>query len=347
MNPSPFVATNTNTTHYLSILFFLIKIGLFAAIVFIGIRVILHWFHQTVLGISLLVLLGILAVALFYNLFMAHSLRHAMKYNRYLFFIVQLLLYIPCWISNLFNALGKWCVGQYYATTAGSIFMLLLSIALLLLYISLPRVATQVYNQGGKRLLEQPVSTDVQQSLGTYETLNDSDSYDYQYALSFWVFLDSAGPNTGTAYTKYTSLLNYANKPNVLYKADTHHFMVTMQQNELQQTTDNPLMEFDTDKNRILWETTNFPLQKLNNVLFNYNGGTMDIFLNGVLVSSSIGVVPYYTLDSLTIGEDAGIKGGICNVLYFKKDLTSSDIYYLYTMVKDKNPPIPYDRNVK
>lgn len=336
-----------DTTHSAQYVFFFIKIVLFVAVLLFAIRVILRWLHQTALGITLLIMLGILAAALFYNLFMAHTLRHAMKYNRYLSFLGHVLLYLPCWISETFNALGKWCVGQYYATTAGSIFMLLLSMALLLLYISLPRVARRVYGQGGKSLLEQPVSTDVQQSLGTYETLNDSDTYDYQYALSFWVFLDSAGPNTGTAYTKYTSLLNYANKPNVLYKADTHHFMVTMQQNELEQTTNNPLMEFDANKNRILWETTNFPLQKWNNVLFNYNGGTMDIFLNGALVSSSIGVVPYYTLDSLTIGEDAGIKGGICNVLYFKKDLMSSDIYYLYTMMKDKNPPIPYDRNVK
>ena len=46
------------------------------------------------------------------------------------------------------------------------------------------------------------------------------------------------------------------------------------------------------------------------------------------------------TYDSLTIGEDDGLKGGICNVIYFKRALNSSNIYYLYNMVKDKTPPV-------
>jgi hypothetical protein len=51
------------------------------------------------------------------------------------------------------------------------------------------------------------------------------------------------------------------------------------------------------------------------------------------------------TYDNLTIGEDKGIKGGICNVIYFKKALNSSNIYYLYNMVKDRSPPVLNDSN--
>ena len=62
-------------------------------------------------------------------------------------------------------------------------------------------------------------------------------------------------------------------------------------------------------------------------------------------MKSVAGVVPYYTLDNLTIGENSGMNGGICNVVYFKKALTSTNIYYLYNMVKKRNPPIVEDNN--
>ena len=71
----------------------------------------------------------------------------------------------------------------------------------------------------------------------------------------------------------------------------------------------------------------------------------MDIFLNGELVKSSIEVVPYYTLENLTIGENNGIKGGISNVVYFRRALTSQNIYYIYNSVKNRDPPILNDSN--
>jgi hypothetical protein len=77
----------------------------------------------------------------------------------------------------------------------------------------------------------------------------------------------------------------------------------------------------------------------------NYSGGVLDVFLNGELVKSDVGVVPYYSLDNLTIGSDDGIQGGICNVVYFNKSLTSANIYYLYNMVKNKSPPVLNDSN--
>jgi hypothetical protein len=95
----------------------------------------------------------------------------------------------------------------------------------------------------------------------------------------------------------------------------------------------------------IIYKHANIPLQKWNHFIINYSGGIMDIFLNGELVKSVNGVVPYYTLDNLTIGEKNGLKGGICNVVYFKKALTRSNIYYVYNTVKDKTPPVADESN--
>jgi hypothetical protein len=67
--------------------------------------------------------------------------------------------------------------------------------------------------------------------------------------------------------------------------------------------------------------------------------------LNGELVSSTVEVIPYYTFDNLSIGENNGVKGGICNVVYFRQALTAQNIYYLYNIVKDRTPPVLNDSN--
>ena len=71
----------------------------------------------------------------------------------------------------------------------------------------------------------------------------------------------------------------------------------------------------------------------------------MDVFLNGELVSSASNIIPYSTLDSLTIGEDDGIKGGICNVIYYNKALDSMTIKGLYNQSKGLDPPVISDSN--
>ena len=210
----------------------------------------------------------------------------------------------------------------------------------------MPSIFNVITLQGGDLLVNQPVSTDSIYSLGTYQELNGKDSFDYKYAISTWIFLDSAAPNMNLSYDTYASLLNFGEKPNIMYNGKTNTLMITMQQKDLQKTSDNKLIDFLENGNRIIYKKPNMLLQKWNNIIINYNGGVLDIFLNGELVKSEIGVVPYYTLDSLTIGQENGIKGGICSVVYFNRALTNSNIYYLYNMVKDKTIPVTNDSNV-
>jgi hypothetical protein len=116
--------------------------------------------------------------------------------------------------------------------------------------------------------------------------------------------------------------------------------MVTMQQKDLKKVTNNKLTDFDDNGNRILYVNRNVLLQKWNNIIINYNGGILDIFLNNELVKSDIGVVPYYTLDNLTIGENDGLHGSICNVVYFSYPLNTTNMYILYNAVKNNTPPV-------
>jgi hypothetical protein len=293
-----------------------------------------------IVSLILNLLLVVIILGLIYKTFFANIPSEKLKKNGFFSLIINTLLYIPGLFSGLFDYIGKFSVGQYNASSMGSLIMLILAIILIFAYFSIPSLFDKFNLQGGKPLVNKPVYTDSQYSLGTYKELNGNDKLDYQYAISFWFFLDAAPPNTNSSYSKYTSLLNFGEKPNVLYNGTTNTLMITIKQKDLNKITNNKLTDFDENDNRILYKNTNMLLQKWNNIIINYNGGILDIFLNGELVKSDIGVVPYYTIDNLTIGEDNGIKGGICNVIYFSKALNSSNIYYLYNMVKNNNPPI-------
>jgi len=291
------------------------------------------------------ILLVVIVLGLIYKTINTNLPEGNSKKNGFFSLIGNTLLYIPCLFSGLFDYAGKITTGSNNSETTGSLLMLLVSLGLIIAYFKMPSIFNIVNSQGGKQLVNKPVYTDSKYSLGTYEELNGSDKADYQYAISFWAFIDAAPPNTSSAYSKFTSLLNFANKPNVLYNGTTHTLMITTDQKNLKEVTKNKLIDFDENGNRIIYKNSDFLLQKWNNIIINYNGGVLDIFLNGELVKSDIGVVPYMTYDNLTIGEDNGIKGGISNVVYFKQALTSSNIYYLYNMVKDRSPPVLNDSN--
>ena len=265
--------------------------------------------------------------------------------NAFFTLLLDTVFYIPCLFSGVFNSIGKFTSGEASASTVGSLLMIVLAIILILAYFKMPTLFNKFNLQGGKQLVNKPVYTDSQYSLGTYQELNGSDELNYQYCISFWFFLDAVPPNTNSSYSKYTSLLNFGNKPNILYNGTTNSLMVITNQKDLKNTTNNKLIDFDENGNRILYKNDNVLLQKWNNIIINYNGGILDIFLNGDLIKSDKGVVPYYKIDNLTIGENGGIKGGICNVVYFSRAINSSNIYYLYNMVKNKTPPVLSDSN--
>jgi hypothetical protein len=161
------------------------------------------------------------------------------KKNAFFTLILNSLLYIPCIFSSLFDTIGKIAVGEYNANEAGSFMMLIFAIILIIAYFKTPSVFNFVSTQGGNQLVNKPVYTDTEYNLGSYIDLNGSDNYDYQYAISCWVYIDSAPPNTNPNYNKFTSLLNFGNKPNILYNPSKHTFMVTMHQKDLKNITNN------------------------------------------------------------------------------------------------------------
>jgi hypothetical protein len=196
-----------------------------------------------------------------------------------------------------------------------------------------PSLESFLLAQGGKVLVNKPVYLEEEHVLANYRELNGiEDSFKYNYAISFWVFLDSNPTNTA----KYSSLLNYGNKPNIQYNPEKNTIQITMDTGfKVEYSSSSPVF----NQNTVSYTIEKVPLQKWNNIIINYQAGILDIFFNGELVKSMKRVIPYMSMDSLTIGETAGAKGGIGNVIYFEKPLTLSNIYYLYKITDKKMIP--------
>ena len=261
--------------------------------------------------------------------------------------MINLILYIPCLLSGLFDSIMAIATGKEYSPTTTSVLLIVIAIIIFIIYVKLPSLTEKISLQGGKLIVNRPVPIVNVSPLATHTELNGNDDNNYEYGLSFWFFIDAMAPNTNASYSKYTSILNYGNKPNISYNPNENSIQVTMEK------LDRSIVNTDISGNKtdyndlyteeVLYEKSDIMLQKWNNMIINYSGGTLDIFLNNDLMKSVNGIVPYMKNDPLTVGSENGLYGGVCNVVYFNKPLDANKMYYLYNTVKDKSPPIASD----
>lgn len=178
-----------------------------------------------------------------------------------------------------------------------------------------------------KILLDDPIYTDSEKTIATYKDIGNSlGTFNYNYSISAWFFIHNESPSVRFANTKFTSLLNYGGRPNLLFNVETNTLRVTVK-NSL-------------DKENMVYETDKIRLQRWNNIITNVNSGKLDIFINGKLVSSTTISIPFMSYDTISTGEDNGISGGVCNVTYYPKPLNLPEIILLYKSLKWGNPPI-------
>jgi len=265
-----------------------------------------------------------------------------LKKDAFFSLVFYLIMYIPCLFSDFINFLLNTKNHDAFV----SVGLLIAAIILSLLYYKSSLVDKIIALQGGRLLLANPVYTDKLSTLATYQELNGTDKFQYQYGISCWIYLNTFPTSTSEAASNFVSLLNYGGKPNILYKASTNTLMITVDQTDLKKhTPDSKLFDFDEHDNRIIYTQEDVLLQKWNNIVINYYGGTLDIFFNNELVKSAIEVSPKMNLDSLTVGQDNGIAASICNVQYFQRPITTTNMYILYNSVKDNKIPVVAETN--
>lgn len=257
------------------------------------------------------------------------------KANAFSDLIKNLLFYIPCLFVDIFDIFtGVYNQGKGKSYWEISVFMIILMI----IYFSTPYVLNKIRQQGGKVLINQPIYTNAETSFVNFGNWNDN-VYDYNYGISFWLFLDAFPPSTNRFYNDYITILSYANKPAILYNASKNTLMVKVKYTDLIDKSFSG-KDLDDDGNLIIYRNSDMKLQKWNNIIVNYNGGIMDIFINGELKKSVNGIVPYYKDEPLIVGKNNGYIGGICNLVYHSKTLSANNIYIIYETLKSQNPPV-------
>ena len=293
--------------------------------------------------------------------------------------IINIILYLPCiYVSRLEKILKVLGIAHDEAgRTPKSVWILLASqLALIAAYLAYPYLhkyyQRKVYIGGkndGLLLVNEPIDTISENFITSYVELNEPEDpaetgllINYNYALSFWFNIDALPPSTGAQYNKFTSIFNYGEKPNIKYKANTNTFIITTEMGKDNEQAKRIIDKLKTEKgyneeqiaqhfkeigieldefdNRVVYKTMELPMQRWNNLVINYTGGTLDIFLNGELVQSSIEIAPYVVNDSLIVGSTDGISGGVCSLIYFKQPQTIMEIRKMHDNFKDENPPI-------
>jgi hypothetical protein len=235
----------------------------------------------------------------------------------------NVLLYTPCLLLDLIDYIKQ----QYQITTKPIIIILIAEVALIGMYFLYPILAKYIFTHNATQLITTPKQLNQENRLGTFRELNYvDDKFQYHYAISSWIYVDSFPPETNSKYDEYTSLLNIGNKPNVLFNVVKNTLRITM--------------ETEGNVEKIIYETTDFKMQRWNNIIISYDGSTLDIFINNELVSSTPGIIPYHTDTVMLSGTEKGIYGGICNVNYYKESISRSQINWAYNSVKDFSPPV-------
>jgi len=85
------------------------------------------------------------------------------------------------------------------------------------------------------------------------------------------------------------------------------------------------------------------PSQKWNNVVFNYYDNKVDLWINGNLernMDLQENPLNHQQSDVITVGSKSGLMGALCNLQFFSKPMTATQITQSYNLLYSQNPPV-------
>ena len=288
-----------------------LKIILNVALLF-GLVILLIYFIQVFQGITIklfqicmIFLMLITALGIIYLFFFSPTTKNPTEKSDLGNFIKDLFFFIPC----LFLKLIEYIKYEFNITTKLTWILLFLEILLIIFYFLIPYILQLFSTRGGQKLLKGPIYTNYQTELGKI----NSKTLNYSIGLQLWI--NPQPENTDFSYSKWTSLFNYGNRPNILYNGKN---------NTLKIVSLNKKNEIVT-----VYKSKNFPYQSWMKFVIIYRGSIIDVFLNNKLVGTVSNILPYTQSDIVTSGTNNGIQGAIKEVIYFNRILDKNEIIWV------------------
>lgn len=307
--------------------YFLGYLGLLVGIVIV-VKFILPWIFSYFPNISFIyntflgqLILFFLAIGLLTFIFKQFNFAKPTRSPGSVFGLMyNLLFYLPCLLLEIIEFLKQ----QYGITPASAYIVLAITITIILIHVYYDTLKDEFLYKDAVVLQKEKKYTNNQSVISSIQDLNFiNDNIQYDYAVSCMFNINSFPSDIYSSKNQNVSILNLGDQPNILYNPEKNKLVITM-------NTEPDSHEKDS---QTIYEIENIDLQKWNHLVINYNAGTLDIFYNNRLLSSNPMVIPYQRYSNVTIGQNNGIQGEICNSYYFKKSLDKNEInnIYLYT----------------
>jgi len=290
-------------------------------------------------------------------------------------FWVEMIFYLPCMLDMFI----KYILNDYANTSTRTVIMFIIEIILIISYLWLyPIYKKSIYNNGiiiqqNPVFLNKVVSNLIRpiKDSGTNKApdyyLNNNPlnwlikqdtsihAYRKNYAISMWIFVNPM-PMSRLGYDEETNIFLYGTGWNskTIGSQDSTDPVEYHPRLSMTQENDNYLFNFYYSGNTAQHQME-LPLQKWNNVVFNYVGTGVDVFINGEFKLSynfSDDMPNYSDEDDIIIGDTNGydifnsniiangLYGSICNIVYYKDPLSKRDIVMNYNLLVVNNPPL-------
>ena len=318
---------SSNSDKYPGIFGFNLKvilIVLFGYLIFnSGLRIIVKIMEQGFVKNIVEVVLNMLMIggliALAYKALSSTILNRFANTKSLLMLIVNMILIVPCKITQFFEFLHR----QIKITPNVTWFILLFQAIYLIGYFLVPYLIKVALQSDGILLQKEPIYLSRETSLASVQELrpkentswfgiNPDKKVDYNFSISSWIRINPQPPNVIANGNENIPILKYGGKPDITYNVRDNRFEVSV-------VTKN-------GEQKIVYSNDNFPLQKWNHVVLNFESGTLDVFMNGKLLISETDLLTARENEPIISGDKRGVEGGIRNVYYFPYILSKQQI---------------------